>query len=68
MGLKSGCPKLTVLMDTKGKNVQAWNVFAAPSNFVIGPKGKSAIHYMCGIDWDSDEIVNTMKKLIDTKS
>ncbi len=57
-------PEFTILMDTKGENVQAWNVFAAPSNFVIGPKGKIQYTLFGGVDWDSDEIVNKVKGLI----
>jgi peroxiredoxin len=61
-------PEFSILMDTQGENVQAWNVFAAPSNFVIGPKGKIRYTLYGGVDWDSDEIVNTIKKLAETKS
>lgn len=56
-------PEFTILMDSKGENVQAWNVFAAPSNFVIGPKGKIRYTLFGGVDWDSDEIVDKLKAL-----
>jgi peroxiredoxin len=56
-------PEFTILMDTKGENVQAWNVFAAPSNFVIGPKGQVRYTLFGGVEWDSDEIINTLKTL-----
>ena len=56
-------PEFTILMDEKGENVQAWNVFAAPSNFVIGPKGKIRYTLYGGVDWDADEIITTIQKL-----
>ena len=56
-------PEFTILMDSKGENVQAWNVFAAPSNFVIGPKGNIRYTMFGGVDWDSDEIVDKLKAL-----
>ena len=56
-------PEFTILMDEKGENVQAWNVFAAPSNFLIGPKGKIRYTLYGGVDWDADEIINTIKDL-----
>lgn len=56
-------PEFTILMDSKGEHVQAWNVFAAPSNFVIDGKGKIRYTLFGGVDWDSDDIVNTIKQL-----
>jgi peroxiredoxin len=56
-------PEFTILMDANGENVQAWNVFAAPSNFLIDTKGK-IIHTLYGeMEWDSDEIVKTIQGL-----
>jgi len=56
-------PEFTILMDEKGENVQAWNVFAAPSNFVIGPNGKIRYTLYGGVDWDADEIITTLQEL-----
>jgi len=56
-------PEFTILMDTKGENVQAWNVFAAPSNFVIGTKGKVRYTLFGGVEWDSEDIISTIKAL-----
>ncbi len=58
-------PEFTIMMDTQGENVQAWNVFAAPSNFVINPKGKIRYTLFGGVDWDSDEMVEKLKALAD---
>jgi len=56
-------PKFTILMDSKGENVQAWNVFAAPSNFVIDTKGKIRYTLYGGVEWDSEEIVKVIQTL-----
>ena len=44
-------------------SIGAWQVFAAPSNFVVGADGK--IHYTLfgGVEWDDDEIVSKLKEL-----
>jgi len=56
-------PEFTILMDSKGDNVQAWNVFAAPSNFVIDTKGKIRYTLYGGVEWDSEEITKAIKDL-----
>lgn len=56
-------PEFPILMDAEGESIGAWQVFAAPSNFVVGADGK--IHYTLfgGVDWDDDEIVRQLKAL-----
>ena len=61
-------PEFTILLDSKGENVQAWNVFAAPSNFVIDPKGKIRYTLYGGVEWDSEEITKVIKHLAEEKS
>ncbi len=56
-------PEFTILMDEKGENVQAWNVFAAPSNFIIDTQGKVTYTAYGEMEWDSDEIVKTIQGL-----
>ena len=56
-------PEFTILMDSKGENVQAWSVFAAPSNFVIDTKGKIRYTLYGGVEWDSEEITKAIKDL-----
>ncbi len=56
-------PEFTILLDSKGENVQAWNVFAAPSNFVIDTKGKIRYTLYGGVEWDSEEITKAIKDL-----
>ncbi|MDH5736283.1 MAG: TlpA family protein disulfide reductase [Gammaproteobacteria bacterium] len=56
-------PEFTILMDPDGTAISAWNVFAAPSNFIIDPQGN--IHYTLfgGVEWDSSEMVMKLKAL-----
>ena len=56
-------PEFTILMDTSGENTQAWNVFAAPSNFVLDKKGKIRYTLYGGVEWDSEEITNAIRGL-----
>ncbi len=56
-------PEFTILMDSSGENTQAWNVFAAPSNFVIDTKGKVRYTLYGGVEWDSEEITNAIRDL-----
>ncbi len=60
-------PEFTILMDSKGENVQAWNVFAAPSNFVIDPAGKIRYTLYGGVEWDSEEITKAIQDLATEK-
>lgn len=56
-------PEFTVLLDPQGTSIGDWKIFAAPSNFIVAPDGK--IHYTLygGVEWDSDEMVSTLKAL-----
>jgi peroxiredoxin len=54
-------PTFTILMDEGGDNIASWQVFAAPSNFVIDAEGYIRYTLFGGVEWDSDEIVNTLK-------
>ena len=55
-------PEFSILMG-QAENIQAWNVFAAPSNFVIDSKGKIRYTLYGGVEWDSEEIITTIQKL-----
>ena len=56
-------PEFTILMDSSGKSIADWRVFAAPSNFIIGPDGKIKYTLFGGVEWDSDELVQRLKSL-----
>ncbi len=55
-------PEFTILKG-QGDNIQDWGVFAAPSNFLIGPKGKIRYTLYGGVEWDSEEITKVIKAL-----
>jgi len=60
-------PEFTILMDSTGENTQAWNVFAAPSNFLIDTKGKIRYTLYGGVEWDSEDITKAIKDLASEK-
>ena len=49
------------LMDEDGKTIADWKVFAAPSNFIIGPEGNIRYTLFGGVEWDSDELIEKLK-------
>ena len=56
-------PEFTILMDETGSSIGQWNVFAAPSNFIINKQGKIAYTLFGGVEWDSEEIIEKITKL-----
>ena len=54
-------PEFTILMDEDGTSIADWRVFAAPSNFIVGPDGKIKYTLFGGVEWDSDELVEKIK-------
>ncbi len=56
-------PEFTILMDETGSSIGQWNVFAAPSNFIINKQGEIAYTLFGGVEWDSQEIVNKITEL-----
>ena len=56
-------PNFTILMDPVGDSIADWRVFAAPSNFIVGPDGKIKYTLFGGVEWDSDELVKQLKAL-----
>jgi thiol-disulfide isomerase/thioredoxin len=57
-------PEFPILLASpNGEDMQKWNVFAAPSNFLIDPKGKIRYTLYGETDWDSEEMVKTIKEL-----
>ncbi len=50
-------PEFTILMDEDGHSINDWRVFAAPSNFIIGPDGSIRYTLFGGVEWDSDELI-----------
>ena len=54
-------PEFTILMDEDGKSIADWRVFAAPSNFIIGPQGNIRYTLFGGVEWDSVELIEKLK-------
>ena len=60
-------PEFTILMDETGEAIGAWRVFAAPSNFIIDPRGKIRYTLFGGVEWDSDKLVKQLKALAENR-
>jgi len=56
-------PEFTILLDETGDSITNWKVFAVPSNFIIGPKGKIRYTLFGGVKWDDDELISKLKAL-----
>ena len=56
-------PAFTILMDPVGNSIADWRVFAAPSNFIIGPDGKIRYTLFGGVEWDSEELIAKLKSI-----
>ena len=56
-------PAFTILMDPVGNSIADWRVFAAPSNFIIGPDGKIRYTLFGGVEWDSEELIAKLQAL-----
>jgi len=54
-------PEFTILMDEDGQSIGDWKVFAAPSNFIVGPEGNIRYTLFGGVEWDSDELIEKLK-------
>lgn len=54
-------PEFTILMDEEGQSIGDWNVFAAPSNFIVGPDGNIKYTLFGGVEWDSEELIEKLK-------
>lgn len=61
--LKKVNVEFPVLLDEGGRTSGSWNTIVLPSTFVIGPDGKFAYAVNAAIEWDSQEVVEALKKL-----
>lgn len=57
-------PEFTILMDEDGSALATWKVFAAPATFIIDPAGKIRYTLFGATEWDSDEMIETLKALM----
>ena len=58
--------KFPVLLDSDGATLGRWKVFAAPANFILDKNGKIIYTLYGAIEWDSDEMVETLSALSDS--
>lgn len=56
-------PEFTMLMVKKDEEIEAWNVFATPSNFLIDTQGKIRYTLYGEFEWDSEGAVKTITDL-----
>jgi thiol-disulfide isomerase/thioredoxin len=52
-----------ILLDTDGKSLQDWQVFAFPSSFVIDKKGEIRYALFGSILWDTPEVIEIIEVL-----
>ncbi|NOY66911.1 MAG: TlpA family protein disulfide reductase [Gammaproteobacteria bacterium] len=53
-----------ILLDTDGQALKAWKVFAFPTSYVIGKKGKIRLALFGSVDWMQTDVVEKIKKLM----
>ena len=56
-------PEFTILIDETGSSIGQWNVFAAPSNFLVDKQGQIKYTLFGGVEWDSEEIIEKITSL-----
>ena len=54
-----------IMLDSNGAALKAWKVFAFPTSFIIGKKGKIRYAIYGGLDWFTPTIKNKIQTLID---
>ena len=53
----------TILMDSEGKVVRDWKVFAFPASFVLDAEGNITHSLYGGLEWDNPKVVALIKSL-----
>lgn len=61
-------PEFTMLLVSQDEQIEAWNVFATPSNFLIDAQGKIQYTLYGEFEWDSDTVVKLITELAETKT
>ena len=54
-----------VLLDSDGKQAEAWRVVTYPSTFVIDSRGRIRYGVNAAIDWDDPSMLDTLEALMD---
>jgi thiol-disulfide isomerase/thioredoxin len=53
-----------ILFDENGDALKRWGVFAFPTSYVIGKEGKIRYALFGGVDWENQDILNKISKLV----
>ena len=53
-----------VLLDSDGQALKRWNVFAFPTSYVIGKKGKIRLALFGSIDWMKQDVIDKINMLV----
>lgn len=56
-----------VLLDPDGKLVESWKLRAFPTTFVIDQQGDIRMAYFGALEWDSEQVVNTLQQQFQLK-
>jgi peroxiredoxin len=52
-----------ILLDSNGKALQDWGVFAFPTSYVVDKTGRIRYALFGSIDWDQEDIVSKIASL-----
>lgn len=53
-----------ILLDPEGMVVEQWMISAVPTTFILDPEGNIRYALFGGLEWDSDEVINTLNGLM----
>ncbi|MCK5724872.1 MAG: TlpA family protein disulfide reductase, partial [Gammaproteobacteria bacterium] len=53
-----------ILFDENGDALKRWGVFAFPTSYVVDKKGKIRYALFGGVDWENQDILNKISKLV----
>ena len=57
--------KFDILLDSNGKALKQWKIFAFPTSFIIGKQGNIRYAIYGGLDWFNDDVIKKIQHLID---
>lgn len=62
--LKSMHINFWVLLDRDGSTFEAWQGRVLPTSFLVDPEGRIRYRVVGPIDWDTDEVLATIDKIM----